>query len=413
MISDRRSRVGVFGGTFDPIHRGHVEPVRRAADRLRLDRVLYLPTARPPHKSRRLAPAWARFAMAELALLDDSRLWVSPLEMETDAPSFTIDTVERLRRERPEAHLFYLVGADSLRSLPSWRRWQDLLAAIEFVVLERPEAPLEHETLAPEVQQALEAGRIHRVDNPPIALASTDIRRRLARGSAPPASALDPRVLNYVQKYDLYREPTRAVPSMHREADGAGAGQPREEDATISTPESQIADQPPADGSTPDTSSSSEAGAGAAEAAEVLEAARRKPRHRSDDLASEAQAILAVAAALDRKAEDLKILELRDVSDFTDLFMIASGTNERQVKAIADAIVDRLRAHNVKPLHIEGHAAARWILLDFGGDMVAHVFHREARRFYDLERLWADAPDLTERLVAAAEDGAPSPEPAA
>jgi len=102
----------------------------------------------------------------------------------------------------------------------------------------------------------------------------------------------------------------------------------------------------------------------------------------------------AVAAAEDRKAVDLKVLHLGDVSGFTDYFLICSGTNERQVQAIADGVEERLRAERVRPLHVEGYNRAQWVLLDYG-DLVVHVFQEEPRSFYALERLWSDAPDVT------------------
>jgi ribosome-associated protein len=102
----------------------------------------------------------------------------------------------------------------------------------------------------------------------------------------------------------------------------------------------------------------------------------------------------AVAAAEDRKAIDLRVLHLGDVSGFTDYFLICSGTNERQVQAIADAVEERLRAERVRPLHVEGYNRAQWVLLDYG-DLVVHVFQEEPRGFYALERLWSDAPDVT------------------
>ena len=105
----------------------------------------------------------------------------------------------------------------------------------------------------------------------------------------------------------------------------------------------------------------------------------------------------AVAAAEDRKALDLKVLHLHQVSDFTDYFVICSGTNERQVQAIADAVQERLRANRVRPLHVEGYNRGQWVLLDYG-DLVVHVFQEEPRRFYALERLWGDAPDVTAEL---------------
>ncbi len=102
----------------------------------------------------------------------------------------------------------------------------------------------------------------------------------------------------------------------------------------------------------------------------------------------------AVAAAEDHKAVDLRVLHLQQVSDFTDFFLICSGTNERQVQAIADAVQERLREERVRPLHVEGYNRGQWVLLDYGA-FVVHVFQEEPRRFYSLERLWGDAPDVT------------------
>ncbi|MEM1179787.1 MAG: ribosome silencing factor [Acidobacteriota bacterium] len=116
------------------------------------------------------------------------------------------------------------------------------------------------------------------------------------------------------------------------------------------------------------------------------------------DLTSDEQARLAVSAAHDKKAQDVRVLDLSQVSDFTDRIIICSGTNERQVKAIADSIDDTLRRAKVRPLHIEGFNHGQWVLLDYGGDMVVHVFHQDTRGFYDLDRLWSDAPDLTELM---------------
>lgn len=102
----------------------------------------------------------------------------------------------------------------------------------------------------------------------------------------------------------------------------------------------------------------------------------------------------AVAAAEDRKALDLTVLHIQPVSDFTDYFLLCSGTNERQVQAIADAVQEKLRTDKVKPLHVEGYNKGLWVLLDYG-DFVMHIFQEEPRRFYSLERLWGDAPNVT------------------
>ena len=102
----------------------------------------------------------------------------------------------------------------------------------------------------------------------------------------------------------------------------------------------------------------------------------------------------AVSAAEDRKAVELRVMYLEKVTDFTDYFVICSGTSERQVQAIADAVDETLRAEGVRPLHVEGYNRAQWVLLDYG-DLVVHIFQEETRRFYGLERLWGDAPDVT------------------
>lgn len=122
--------------------------------------------------------------------------------------------------------------------------------------------------------------------------------------------------------------------------------------------------------------------------------AKREPASEADIAARVERA---AAAASSRKAVDLRVLDLAEVSDFTDYFLIMSGTNERQVQAIADAIEEALRLVKVRPLHVEGTSAATWVLLDYG-DFVAHIFQEETRRFYGLERLWSDAPDVTDRF---------------
>jgi ribosome-associated protein len=98
----------------------------------------------------------------------------------------------------------------------------------------------------------------------------------------------------------------------------------------------------------------------------------------------------AAHAALDKKASDVVILDLRQATDFTDYFVLASGSNQKQIVAIADAVLEAMRALGVKPAHVEGYPRGEWILLDFT-DLVVHVFTEKTRAFYDLERLWGGA----------------------
>jgi ribosome-associated protein len=105
-----------------------------------------------------------------------------------------------------------------------------------------------------------------------------------------------------------------------------------------------------------------------------------------------------VAAAQDRKAMRLRVLRIDEVSDFTEYFLICSGTSERQVQAIADAVRERLGRDGIRPMGVEGYRHGAWILLDYG-EFVVHIFDEQIREFYGLERLWADGSDVTDRFL--------------
>lgn len=123
---------------------------------------------------------------------------------------------------------------------------------------------------------------------------------------------------------------------------------------------------------------------------------RVRQRATAEDIRARVRA--AVAGAIDTKAEDVRVRHLEPVTSFADYFVIASGTNERQVQAIANAVEEKLRELAVKPLHVEGYAAAQWILLDYG-DFLVHALLEERRAHYGLERLWRDAPEVTADYV--------------
>jgi ribosome-associated protein len=111
---------------------------------------------------------------------------------------------------------------------------------------------------------------------------------------------------------------------------------------------------------------------------------------------------LAAAAALDKKAYDLDVLAVGKLTSIADYFILTSAGNERQAQAIADNIVDKLRDMGVRPLLVEGTVPGRWVLIDFG-DFIVHIFTDEARRFYGLERLWGDAPNVTAEFTEEAD----------
>jgi nicotinate-nucleotide adenylyltransferase len=200
------ARIGLYSGTFDPVHWGHLRPVIAAREQMALDRVIYLPTAEPPHKTgQRFAPASARFTMVELALLDQPALQVSDFEMRRGA-SYTVETLEHFRSELPHDRLFLLIGYDSWLGLPAWRRFAELPELAELVVMDRPgtaEAGLE--TVAAPLRAAAEAGRVSFLHGPRIDLSSRALRRAWAAGEEPTAEQVPPLVLDYLRKYGLYR----------------------------------------------------------------------------------------------------------------------------------------------------------------------------------------------------------------
>ena len=122
-----------------------------------------------------------------------------------------------------------------------------------------------------------------------------------------------------------------------------------------------------------------------------------------NDSSIEGRVRVAVAAAVDKKAIDLDVLAVSQLTSIADYFILCSATSERQAQAIADGVLEKLRSDlDVKPLLVEGTTPGRWILLDFG-DFIFHVFTEDCRRFYGLERLWGDAPNVTADFVPAAE----------
>jgi ribosome-associated protein len=125
--------------------------------------------------------------------------------------------------------------------------------------------------------------------------------------------------------------------------------------------------------------------------------ANKQPRSQSEQVLQTENAVtIAARAAIDKKATDLVVLDLREVASFTEYFVICTGASSRQVQAISNSIEEALLKNSKRPLHIEGYSSAEWILLDYG-DLIVHVFSQTSRQFYDLERLWRDAPRVVMR----------------
>jgi len=201
-------KLGLFGGSFDPIHFGHIRPVQEARNKLELDRVVFLPTAIPPHKpGRQFAPPHARYAMVELALLDERDFSVSPLELTPERPAYSVDSLHHFQRRYPDAELYLILGGDGFAELHTWRRWREIVRVAEIAVLTRPNWRWEEvrEEVPAEIAQLAKSDRVHFVVNEPVAVSATELRERLAAGEEPPAAALPGLVLKYIRKYSLYQ----------------------------------------------------------------------------------------------------------------------------------------------------------------------------------------------------------------
>ena len=131
-------KTALYGGSFDPIHHGHLILAREAMEQLALDRVVFIPAAISPFKlEAQPASAEIRVEMVRAAIADEPRFECDDSEIHREGPSFTVDTVEAWRRRAPEDELFYFIGQDNVRDLPKWRRWEELREMVQFVVFER------------------------------------------------------------------------------------------------------------------------------------------------------------------------------------------------------------------------------------------------------------------------------------
>ncbi len=178
-------RLGVFGGSFDPVHYGHLLLAECAREQCRLDRILFVPAAVPPHKQdRRPAPGPDRAAMLDLAAGGHGAFAVSRYEIDRGGVNYTVDTLRHFHAAEPAAELFFLAGADMLHDMPHWREAGRVLELATPVVVRRPGAgELDFGCLAGVAStEQVEAARRHVVEMPLIGLSSTEIRRRVGAG---------------------------------------------------------------------------------------------------------------------------------------------------------------------------------------------------------------------------------------
>ena len=185
-------KIGIFGGTFDPIHYGHLILARDALEQLHLDSVLFIPAALSPHKmEQRPADNERRVEMLRAAIEGEPRFCFDELELHRPPPSYTVETIETLKRREPDSEFVCLIGEDNVAELSTWHRFADLSKMVRFAVLDRTGLRTEHPF--PTIRRHID-------------ISATDIRNRVARGQSI-RYLVPPAVENLIRERQLYREP--------------------------------------------------------------------------------------------------------------------------------------------------------------------------------------------------------------
>jgi nicotinate-nucleotide adenylyltransferase len=185
-------KIGIFGGTFDPVHHGHLILARDAVETLQLDRVIFIPAALSPQKlDQQPTPPAVRVAMLRAAIEGEEKFAVDPMELERPPPSYAINTVETVRQREPTAELFFLVGGDNVARLSTWHRFRELEKLVQFVILDRSGLNTAHSY--PAVRRQVD-------------ISATDIRKRVASGRSI-RYLVPPAVETIIRERQLYLEP--------------------------------------------------------------------------------------------------------------------------------------------------------------------------------------------------------------
>jgi nicotinate-nucleotide adenylyltransferase len=356
-------RVGLFGGTFDPIHVAHLAVATAARHQLGLDRVLLMVANVPWQKAqeRHVSPVEARFAMTAAAVAGRTGLEASRMEIDRGGDSYTADTLAVL--QAPGREVFLIIGSDLVDDLTTWKRWEELPPLCTLAIAHRPGED-ERAELAP-------GWRIRRLEIPALHLSSTELRTMAEMGR--PLDFLVPdEVIAVAVEHGLY-----------------GGGIVSEETKTTSPAETT---EPAAKATKAAKKAATKAmaptvgGPGLTSSQTPLQIAREEVIE---------LARVAAVAADDKKADRTVILDVGDIVSITECLIITSAPNTRLVVTIADEVEAQVRAAGGgSPIAVEGIEDGNWVLLDYGG-FVVHVFLTETRDYYELERLWGEAPRIS------------------
>jgi nicotinate-nucleotide adenylyltransferase len=209
-------RLGVMGGTFDPIHYGHLVAASEVAHKFSLDEVVFVPSGQPWQKDRHVSAAEDRYLMTVIATASNPRFSVSRVDIDRGGPTYTKDTLRDLRSLNPDSELYFITGADALASILTWHGWEEMFELARFIGVSRPGYELRHDHIT-DVLGELPQEALALVEIPALAISSTDCRQR-ALDRRPLWYLMPDGVVQYVSKRRLYRTPERsenaAAPSV-------------------------------------------------------------------------------------------------------------------------------------------------------------------------------------------------------
>ncbi len=335
-------RVGLFGGTLDPVHLGHLRAAEEVREGLNLDEIWFMPAFQPPHKvAKPLTPFSHRFRMVQLATENVRHFRATDLEAQRPGPSYSVVTLRALNAARgKEASFFFIVGSDAFLEIHTWKEYSQLPRLSRLVIITRPPWSLKDIREAirasfPDFQETEKGGLFTSGDGGSIRLlrttlmeiSSTDIRKR-ARTGLSTRFLVPEKVRRYMITNKLYMPAANQAKSQ------------------TCVQESSL------------------------EAAKII----------SEEIRN-------------NKGEEICVLDMRGISPVADFFIIAQGRSTRHVQGMASRMKKDLSRKKIKCRGMEGEDEGKWILLDFD-DIIVHLFYEPVRSFYDLEGLWSEAPRI-------------------